>query len=135
MVPGVPGVTWTSGFRGWFWRWAACGRHDVILYRLSPNSGQLELIMSLSLAADVMKRGFQCVRTYSKPGFMTSWQTWNAQSRCQRCRCYLSPVREVPVPGSDNKLSDIELSPDVFTSCRLNGTLEALWGRGETARG
>ena len=35
--------------------------------------------MSVSLAAGVMKPGFQCVRTHSEPGFMSSRRTRGAQ--------------------------------------------------------
>jgi len=35
--------------------------------------------MIVSVAADVMKPDFQCVRTHSKPGFMSSGRTREAQ--------------------------------------------------------
>jgi hypothetical protein len=37
------------------------------------------LIMSVSLAADVMKPDLQCVQTHSKPGFISSRRTHGAQ--------------------------------------------------------
>ena len=39
--------------------------------RLWGNATSLKLIMGVSLAADVMKPGFQCARTHPKPGSMS----------------------------------------------------------------
>ncbi len=55
--------------------------------------------MSVRWAADVMKPGFQRVRTHSKPGFMSSRRTRGAQIAVLAVLAVLA-VPVLPEPGS-----------------------------------